>query len=128
MYLERMAGKPISFCNQASPGEVSATDHPFLSLDASRSEELSAGATADHNAPFPFPNIQQQAAVVQLKDIDEDRLFAFLTVIRSIDGGLIYRLTPGGLSSDQLHALSVLRDCLDSDISFWLQCNLLSCK
>ena len=115
-----MERQPTSLVSQTSHESSPAT--PYLL--ASQAED----PTVDLNQSFPFPTFQEQSAIDLLKNIDEDRLFSWLTVVRSIEHGFSHRLVVGGLTAEQLNALSVLRDCLDSEILFWIQYSFLSGK
>ena len=61
------------------------------------------------------------AALNELVIFDEVKILTWLTVLRSIESGFRYRAGRGCISEQQLEALSVLKDCDDSDISAWLK-------
>lgn len=68
----------------------------------------------------PFPTPTQQAGLNELLVFDDEKIFAWLAVLRSIEPGFRYQARRGCLSNQQLNALSTLIDCGDSDISTWL--------
>lgn len=68
----------------------------------------------------PFPTPEQQAGLNELLVFDDEKIVAWLTVLRSIDPGFRYQARRGCLSNQQLDALSTLIDCGDSDILTWL--------
>ena len=72
-------------------------------------------------ATFTLPTLQQQAAITELKDFSEDKIFAWLALIRSLEHGYRHRNTAGGLSCQQVSAISTLKDCNDSNIINWLR-------
>jgi len=76
---------------------------------------------------FILPTLQQQAAINELKDFGADKVTAWLVVIRSLEPGFRRRRS-AALSSQQLDALDVLRDCCDSNITSWLRCVALAGK
>lgn len=71
---------------------------------------------------IPRPTISQQAAINELKEYNEEAIFAWLVFARSLEHDFRYRNVPGGLSCQQVNAISTLRDCNDSDIIIWLHC------
>ena len=73
-----------------------------------------------------FPTLEQHAAIDILRAFDEEKILAWITVIRSIQSGFQHRAGHGAISREQLDALSILRDCHDSDIVAWLQYHRLS--
>ena len=73
-----------------------------------------------------FPTLEQHAAIATLQAFDEEKILAWITVIRSIQSGFQHRAGHGALSSEQLDALSILKDCHDRDIVAWFQYHLLS--
>ena len=73
-----------------------------------------------------FPTLDQHAAIDILRAFDEEKILAWITVIRSIRSGFQHRAGHGALSSEQLDALPILKDCHGSDIVAWLQYKLLS--
>ena len=70
---------------------------------------------------FVLPTPLQLAAVIELKDLNEDKTFAWLAFARSLEDGFQYRNAPEGLSYSQFDAVCNLRDCSDSSIITWLQ-------
>ena len=64
--------------------------------------------------PQPLPTPEQQAALDELLVFDTEKIFSWLTILRSIEPDF-WRL-----SKDQLDALSTLKDCSDSDVLAWL--------
>lgn len=70
---------------------------------------------------YTFPTFKQQAAISELQAFDEEHILAWITVVRSIEPGFQHRACHGSLSSQQLEALSILKDCHDSDIIAWLE-------
>ena len=68
----------------------------------------------------PFPTPKQQAGLNELLVFDDEKILAWLTVLRSIEPSFRYQARRGSLSNQQLDALSTLIDCGDSDISEWL--------
>ena len=70
---------------------------------------------------FSTPTSQQQSAINDLKDCNEDKIYAWLAFVRSLEPGFHYRNSAGGLSHEQVNAVSVLKECNDSDIAVWLQ-------
>lgn len=97
-----------------SPMADRLVSHSATSFEFSLAENTST-------AGFAFPTLQQQAAIDELKDIDESDVIAWLTVIRSIEPGFCSH-EAGPLSSQQLNALASLRECRDSNILVWLRC------
>ena len=71
--------------------------------------------------PYEVPPPEHFAALNELVIFDEGKIITWLTVLRSIEAGFRYRAGRGCLSKRQLEALSVLKDCDDSDISAWLK-------
>ena len=68
-----------------------------------------------------LPSQTQKEALNQLRYFDKERIFAWLTILRCIEPGFRYCARGGGcLSSQQLDALSTLKDCDDTEISAWL--------
>lgn len=117
---------PNDASSLVTQGFVSAT--PLLSSLSSPLDSVEATTSVDGQPSFNVPTPEQQTATNDLIDIDEDKIFTWLTVVRSIGPGFGYRHVAGGLSSVQLNALFILRDCRDSDISIWLQYLLLAGK
>lgn len=70
--------------------------------------------------PHTLPTPKQQAALDELLSFDNEKILAWLTLLRSIEPGFRYQAGRGCLSNQQLEALSTLRDCGDSDILAWL--------
>ena len=75
---------------------------------------------------YTFPTLKQQAAISELQAFDDEKILSWITVIRSIEPGFQHRAGHGCLSSQQLEALSILRDCHESDIVVWLQYHVLA--
>lgn len=73
-----------------------------------------------------IPTLQQVAAISELQAFEDKKVLAWVTVIRSIEPNFRHREGHESLSSRQLDALSILKDCHDSDIVAWLQYDLLS--
>ena len=71
----------------------------------------------------PFPTPKQQDGLNELLVFDDEKILAWLTVLRSVEPGFRYRARRGCLSNQQLDALSALIDCGDSDILTWLALN-----
>ena len=71
--------------------------------------------------PYKVPPSKHFAALNELVIFDEVTIITWLTVLRSIESGFRYRAGRGCLPKQQLEALSVLKDCDDSDISAWLK-------
>lgn len=75
--------------------------------------------------PHTLPTLKQQAALTELLVFDDDKILAWLTILRSIEPGFRYRAGQGCLSNQQLDALSTLKDCSDSNILAWLTLSFL---
>ena len=75
---------------------------------------------------YTSPTLWQQAAISELQAFDREKILTWITVIRSIEPGFQHRAGHGCLSSQQLEALSILRDCHESDIITWLQYHVLA--
>ena len=73
--------------------------------------------------PHKRPTQKQKVALDELLIFDEQKILAFLTVLRSIEPGFRYRAEGGCLSDKHLYALCTLKDCDDRDILTWLSLN-----
>ena len=73
------------------------------------------------NLSSTLVTVEQQAAISALKEFDQDTVFAWLIFARSIEHVFHHRSAPGGLSAQQLHAISTLRDCDDRNIIDWMR-------
>ena len=71
-----------------------------------------------------LPTPEQQAALNELLVFDNGKIFASLTILRSIEPGFGYRAGRGCLSNQQLDAFCTLKDCDDNDILAWLTSGL----
>ena len=96
---------------------------PLLS---SQESAVSDALGEEHIAGFAPPTLQQQAAINELQDVNDEKIFAWLALVRSLEHGFRYREAAGSLSCQQVNALSTLRDCSNSNIVIWLQCVALS--
>ena len=68
----------------------------------------------------------QNAAINDLRDFSEETVIAWLAFVRSLEPNFRYQNAAGGLSHQQVNAVSTLKDCSDSNIIIWLQCAILS--
>lgn len=68
----------------------------------------------------PIPTPEQQAGLNELLVFEDEKIFAWLIILRSIEPGFRYQARRGCLSNQQLDALSTLIECGDSDILTWL--------
>ena len=81
-------------------------------------------AHTDSDVQLHLPNQTQKEALNQLRFFDKEKIFAWLTILRCIEPGFRYCARGGGyLSSQQLDALSTLKDCDDTEILAWLNLN-----
>ena len=76
--------------------------------------------------PDTLPTPEQKVALEELLIFEEEKILAWLTILRSLQPGFQYRAGRGCLSSQQLNALSTLKDCNDNDILTWLNLSLVA--
>ena len=95
------------------------------SLYANQSSSLEDPARTDLYVRRPqLPSQTQKEALNQLRFFDKEKIFAWLTILRCIEPGFRYCAREGGcLSSQQLDALSTLKDCDDAEILAWSNLN-----
>lgn len=68
---------------------------------------------------YTQPTLEQQEALKEILVFDDETIIAYLTILRSIEPAFRYRAGPGCLPYQRLDALSLLKDCSDSDILTW---------
>lgn len=91
------------------------------SLYANQSPSFEGPACNDSDVQLELPSHKQKEALNQLRFFDLEKIFAWLTILRCIEPGFRYCPREGGcLSSQQLDALSTLKDCDDTEVSAWL--------
>ena len=94
------------------------------SLYANQPPSFEDPASTDSNVQLQLPSQTQKEALNQLRFFHKEKIFAWLTLLRCIEPGFRYRARGGGcLSSQQLDALSTLKDCDDNEILAWLNFN-----
>ena len=71
--------------------------------------------------PDTLPTPRQEEALNELRFFDKENILAWITIVRCIEPGFRHRTRGACLSSQQLDALSTLKDCDDSDIVAWLR-------
>ena len=98
--------------------------NPATSLYANQPLSFEGPARTDSDVQLQSPSQTQKEALNQLRFFDKEKICAWLTVLRCIEPGFRYCAHGGGcLSSQQLDALSTLKDCDDTKISAWLNNN-----
>lgn len=73
---------------------------------------------------FAYASAEQEAALNALKDFDEEKILTYLEILQSIEtgsSGIQFRSGNGVFLSEQLDALTTLRDCHLSNVAIWLQ-------
>ena len=84
------------------------------------SATISEGEFGSEQNLLYLPLYSQQAALTALQDYENTTIFAWLTGLRSLRPGAANWFQPGCLSSQQLEAISALKECSDSLILSWL--------
>ena len=82
-------------------------------------QELSAPFGESGASTFPSPS--QEAAVLDLLDFKDENIFAWLTLLRSLQQGYQHLSSSQVLSSRQIDALSLLKDSPDVLVLQWLR-------
>ncbi|KAK3167676.1 hypothetical protein OEA41_010803 [Lepraria neglecta] len=96
--------------------EFSCTLKPASSFESS-----TTNTDDEEKTPSSIPTPEQEAAITVLKDVEEDKVIAWLTLLRSIEPGFQLRSGPGCLSSEQIDALNTLKDCHNGNVLAWLR-------
>ena len=104
--------------NDAADSLVRSPATPLYANQSHSLEEPSLIASEVQPQPVPTPG--QPAALSELLVFDDEKIFAYLTVLRSIEPSFRSRAPRECLSDLQLEALATLIDCGDSDILTWL--------
>ena len=79
------------------------------------------------SAPFgelgasTFPSPSQEAAVLDLLDFKDEKILAWLTLLRSLQQGYQHLSSSQVLSSRQIDALSLMKDSPDALVLQWLR-------
>lgn len=101
--------------------EFSCTLKPASSFESSITN-----TDDEERTPSSIPTPEQEAAITVLKDVEEDKVIAWLTLLRSIEPGFQLRSGPGCLSSEQIDSLNTLKDCHNGNVLAWLRYDLLA--
>ncbi|KAL2042583.1 hypothetical protein N7G274_004342 [Stereocaulon virgatum] len=101
--------------------ESSCTLKPALSF-----ESTTTNTDDEEKTPSSIPTPAQELAITILKDVEEEKIIAWLTLLRSIEPGFQLRSGPGCLSSEQIAALNRLKDCQNGNVLAWLRYDLLA--
>ena len=68
-----------------------------------------------------FPSPSQRAASVILQEFSDEQVQAWLSLLRSLQPGYQHFASSRTLSSQHIHALSILKDFPDSLVLSWLR-------
>ena len=101
--------------------EFSSTLKPALSF-----ESTTTNTDDEEKTPSSIPTPAQEVAITTLKDVEEEKVIAWLALLRSIEPGFQLRSGPGCLSSEQIAALNILKDCQNGNVLAWLRYDLLA--
>ena len=67
------------------------------------------------------PTLEQEQAIATLKNHHNSDIIAWHKLSQSTEPGLRHRDGPGGLSIQEVHAISILRDCARTCLLQWLE-------
>ena len=110
-----------------SDRQLVSTPQPTPTLKPANSfEKTTTAAEDEERTPSSIPTPDQEAAIAVLKDVEEDKVVAWLTMLRSIEPGFQRRSGPGCLSSEQIDALNTLKECHNGNVLAWLRYDLLA--
>jgi hypothetical protein len=101
--------------------EFSCTLKPAISF-----ESTTSNTDDEEKTSTSIPTPAQEVAITTLKDVEEEKVIAWLTLLRSIEPGFQHRSGPGCLSSEQIAALNILKDCQNGNVLAWLRYDLLA--
>ena len=78
-------------------------------------------ASIDEVGATTSPSPSQEAAVLSLLDFRDENILAWLTLLRSLQQGYQHLSTSRVLSSQQVDALTLLKDSPDALVLQWLR-------
>ena len=78
-------------------------------------------ASMDEAGATTSPSPSQEAAVLSILDYKDENILAWLTLLRSLQQGYQHLSTSQVLSSQQIDALTLLKDSPDALILQWLR-------
>ena len=114
-----------SDANLQPQGTVSLQNASFPSSVNSPTTFFFPGNLLISNISSRDPTSKQKQAIATLKIYHNSDILAWHKLSQSTEPGIRHREGPGGLSIQEIHAISTLSDCSHQNLVHWLQSGTL---